>query len=596
MDEIEEIKQKIDIVQFINQYVPLKRAGRNFKSLCPFHQEKTPSFFVSPERQIWHCFGACNEGGDIFKFLMKWENIEFYEALKILAKKAGVKLKRRKWLTGKAREKEKIYEINHLAGEFYHYLLTSHRVGKKALDYLSSRKIKKESIKLFSLGYAPQSWRTLLPFLRKKGYEEEEIEKAGLVIKPPATSHQPPARYYDRFRGRVIFPLKDHRGNIVGFSGRVLGPDVSEAKYINTPETLVYHKGDLLYGLNLAKKAIRDAQEAIITEGEFDVISSFQAEVENIVAIKGSALTENQARVLRRFTERVILALDADLAGDAAARRGIEIADQEGLFVKVIKLPKGSDPDGLIKKGVKLWRKAVKSAVPVYDFFLSSALARLKGEKPDQKRAIAKELLPIWAKIADPIVQAHYIKTLAQKLKISEESIVAALSKLKEELPARRQGVESKEEESILPTREKPREQVLEEYFLALLFKLKEIEKFLEGFFKEDLLECFRTPTIKKILEKLKTSLEKGQKFDISSFAQSLPKELLPTLDRLYLKNVEESFKKIEDMRLAYALIGEAKKKFEEEQTTMKQKMNKMQKAKKFLEGTKKEPKFDEVY
>jgi len=537
MDEIEEIKSKIDIVEFINQHVPLKRAGRHFKALCPFHQEKTPSFIVSPERQIWYCFGVCNEGGDVFSFLMKWENIEFYDALKILAKKAGVRLKPGKWSTGKTQEKEKIYEINHLASELYHYLLTSHRVGKKALDYLSSRGIKKESIKRFSLGYAPASWRTALSFLRKKGYAQEEIEKSGLIIKPRATSHKPRATsYYDRFRGRIIFTLKDHRDNIVGFSGRVLEKEVSGAKYINTPETLTYHKGDLLYGLGLAKKAIRDVDYVIITEGEFDVISSFQAGIKNIVAIKGSALTENQVRVLKRFTENITLALDSDLAGDAAARRGIETADKGGVFVKVIELPKGEDADSLIRKGVDDWQKAVKSSIPVYDFFLNSAFNRLGGEKPQEKRRIAKELLPIWAKITNSIIQAHYVKVLARKLKVSEASIVSALAKFEKK-------AEFKKGEISLRPREKSREEILEEYFLALLLKLKEIKKFLDLFFEKNLIECFKIPAVKKIFKKLKVSLEKEQKFDIASFSKNLPKELIPALDKAYLKNVEENFK-----------------------------------------------------
>lgn len=530
MDEIEEIKKKIDIVEFINQHVSLKKTGRNFKALCPFHQEKTPSFIVSPERQIWHCFGSCGEGGDIFTFLMKRENIEFFEALKILAKKAGVRLKDSgKWSTGKAQEKEKIYEINHLTSEFYQFLLTCHKVGKKALDYLASRGIKKESIEKFSLGYAPASWRSLLPFLKKKGYSEEELERAGLVIKQPS-------RYYDRFRGRIIFPLKDHRGNIVGFSGRTLDPEVREAKYINTPETLTYHKGDLLYGLDMAKGAIREADEVIVTEGEFDVISSHQVGIKNIVAIKGSALTENHARLLKRFTENTTLALDSDLAGDAAARRGIETADREGLFVKVIELPKGDDPDSLIQKGADLWQKIVKKSIPVYDFFLNSAFARLKGESSQEKKKISQELLPIWAKISDPIVQAHYVKILGKKLEISEESIVTALTKFE-----KKEGV--KKEETLLLGKERSREEMLEEYFLALLLKLENIDNFLKIFFEEKGLDGFQNPPIKKILKKLKEFLDKEKKFEIAFFAGQLPKELLPALDKAYLQNIEENLK-----------------------------------------------------
>jgi len=553
MDEIEQIKQKIDLVDFISQHISLKRAGRNFKALCPFHQEKTPSFIVSPERQIWHCFGACNDGGDIFKFLMKWENIDFYSALKILAQKAGIKLEKFRVQSSEFREKEKIYEINHLASELYHYLLISHRVGQKALDYLKQRGISQASIKKFALGYAPDSWQTVLPFLKKKGYGEEEIEKAGLIIHA--------TRYYDRFRGRIIFTLKDHRENVVGFSGRTLEPDLKGAKYINTPETPTYHKSDLLYGLDLAKKAIRQANEVIITEGEFDVISSFQTGIENIVAIKGSALTENQARLLKRFTENITLALDADLAGEEATRRGVETADQIGLFVKVIQLPKGEDADSLIRKKINHWQKIVKASMPIYDFFLNSAFNRFQAEKPQGKREIARELLPIWAKISDPILQAHYLKILAQKLKISEESLIIALDKLIKK-------PETKTEELIISNKGKSREEILEEYFFAIILKLKAIKKFLALFWEKDLITVFQSPAIKKVLTKLKEFLEEKRvedysssevetstesrssrqartvtKFKIADFAKALPKELLPVLDQTYLKNIEESLK-----------------------------------------------------
>ncbi|MCJ7829471.1 DNA primase, partial [Patescibacteria group bacterium] len=374
MDQLEEIKSKIDIVELINSYVPLKKTGRNFKALCPFHSEATPSFIVSPERQIWHCFGACSEGGDVFKFLMKIENIDFGEAVKELAKRAGVQLTQFKPSEGE-REKQVLYEINHLTTEYYHFLLVNHSIGKKALDYILGRGISKSSIELFKIGFAPEGWRSLHHFLvGKKHYQVQSLEKAGLAIKASGGS------YYDRFRARIIFPLKDRRGNICGFAGRVLDPQAKEAKYVNTPETLVYYKSELLYGLSEAKEEIKKKDEVILVEGELDAISSHQAGVKNVVAIKGSALTTSQIQLISRFTKNMTFALDQDIAGDQAARRGIELADEQGLMIKVVKAKGGKDPDEIAQKNPQLWLKMVEEAIPVYDYLIDSALNRFNVE------------------------------------------------------------------------------------------------------------------------------------------------------------------------------------------------------------------------
>ncbi len=295
-DELEAIKRKIDIIEFISEYVSLKNVGRNFKGLCPFHSEKTPSFIVSPERQIWHCFGACGTGGDIFGFLMKIENIEFGEVLRILAKRAGVKLARYR-PSESEKQKQLLYEINHLATEYYHYVLLKHQAGKEGLDYIQKRGISSDSLEKFKIGFAPDRWDNLQKYLvAKKGYKIQDLEKVGLAIRGQRG-------FYDRFRARVIFPLTDHRANICGFAGRTIIPEVKEAKYINTPETLIYHKSDLLYGLNETKQEIKKADAVVLVEGELDMISSYQAGVKNVVAIKGSALTTNQVQRLFYFTK-----------------------------------------------------------------------------------------------------------------------------------------------------------------------------------------------------------------------------------------------------------------------------------------------------
>lgn len=456
MTDLEEIKQKIDLVALVSEYVPLKKTGANFKGLCPFHNEKTPSFIVSPERQIWHCFGGCQDGGDIFKFLMRIENLEFPEALKILAQRAGVNLA--SYQPTKTSEiKDKIYAVNKLASEYYQYILTTHALGEKARDYLTNRLITNNSIKLFMIGYAPNSWDSLIKFLNKKKYAVADLEAAGLVSKSGI------GHYFDRFRGRIIFPLFDHRGNVCGFAGRLLDPDTKEAKYINTAETPVYIKGNILYGLNIAKDEIKKEGFAVVVEGEIDAIQSYQAGVRNVVAIKGSALTSGHVSLLKRYTENIYLSLDADFAGDAAAHRGIEIADQAGLNIKVVTFKEGKDPDELIKKDPKLWREAVEKAVPFYDYIIDSALEKHDPKAAEGSKKIVAEVAKFLVPIENLVVKNHYLKKLAKKLDVSQNILEEQLTK---EVKTFKKEFEIKN--SVFS---KPRNELLEEYLLSLLLQ-----------------------------------------------------------------------------------------------------------------------------
>ena len=457
MTDLEEIKQKIDIVSLISEYVVLKKTGANFKGLCPFHNEKTPSFIVSPERQIWHCFGGCQDGGDIFKFLMRVENLEFPEALKVLAQRAGVNLTSYQ-PTKNSEIKDKIYAVNHLAGEYYQYILTKHPLGEKARKYLENRKINLNSIKLFGLGYVPNSWDSLIKFLNKKKYSISDLETAGLISKSGI------GHYFDRFRSRIIFPLFDHRGNVCGFAGRQLEevhPAEGGAKYINTAETLVYVKGNILYGLNIAKEEIKKAGFAVAVEGEIDAIQSYQAGVRNVVAIKGSALTSGHVNLLKRYTENIYLSLDADFAGDAAAHHGIEIADAAGLNIKVVTFKEGKDPDELIKKDPKLWRNAVEKAVPFYDYIIDSALEKFDPKGAEGGKKITAEVAKFLVPIENLVVKNHYLKKLAKKLDISQNILEEQLTK----------EVRSPKTELRIMNHElsKPRNELLEEYLLSLL-------------------------------------------------------------------------------------------------------------------------------
>lgn len=531
MTDAELIKSKIDIVSFISDYIQLKKAGRNFKALCPFHSEKTPSFVVSPERGTWHCFGACGEGGDVITFLQKWENLDFFEALKIMAKRVNITLSHYT-PSDSSKIKEKLYEINHLAGEFYHFLLTSHQLGVRTMEYLKNRGIKKETIETFSLGYAPNSWDSLLLFLLKKGYEKNDIFNAGLLVKSERGS------FYDRFRGRLMFALKDHWDNVIGFSGRKLpsenkksSSEEKEAKYINTPETPVYIKGQTLYGLNVTKEAIKKQKTAVVVEGEFDFLSSYQSGVTNIVAIKGSALTEGQILLLKRFTENLILALDCDFAGNEAARRGIEIADEGGLNVRIVRLPTGKDPADCIEKSPHLWKKAIKEAISIYDFIIDNALKKYDKNDALGKKDIGKEVIPLLAKIANPIIQSHYVRKLAQELLVSEESIQIATKQFQ------KRGIYPKAE-SVLTTHPK-REDMLEEYLLALIIQNEDPPKTLASVLEIINLEDFTLVPVKNIIEQLFLYFKKHQQLDAKQFPKVLAPEVIPTFDRSYMIDIQ---------------------------------------------------------
>lgn len=537
MNDLEEIKQKIDIVSFIGDYLPLKKTGRNFNGLCPFHSEKTPSFIVSPERQIWHCFGACNEGGDVFTFLMKIENLEFPEALEILAKKSGVKLTRQYRVTENQKLKEEILKANRYASNFYSYLLTSHKVGEKARQYLEQRKISKKIIETFSLGYAPQNWDSLLNFLRKKGFNDYALSRAGLVIS--GRSNRP----FDRFRGRLMFALRDHRGEVIGFSGRKLPGEAEdkEAKYINTAETPVYIKGNVFYGLDITKEPIRKANQAIIVEGEFDLLSSFQEGITNIVAIKGTALTVNQVSLIKRFTDTISFSLDSDIAGDAAARRGIEIAENAGLNIKVITIPLGKDPDECIKENPSLWKKSVSSSIPVYDFLLNSALKRFNKSEAFGKKKIVDEILPFYAKISNAIIQSHYLTLLSKTINVSEERILEVLEKTKKGRPPIYTS-------PTLAKGEKKRNVLLEEYLLSLLLQSPTIKQILEVISKEELTKivvAVENPALKKLIVSFYEWIEKLKNEDpqTPAFIKTLSEELVPLADKAYLFELGETVK-----------------------------------------------------
>ena len=439
-NQIEEIKNKLDIVEVIGSYIKLKKAGANYKALCPFHSEKKPSFFVSPSRQIWKCFG-CGAGHSIFDFVMQIEGVEFGDALRILAKRAGITLRRQD--PRLKTERKRLYEICELACQFFQKQLESEG-GKRAKDYLLKRGLKKESIKDYRLGYAPGAWRSLSDFLISKGYKSEEIIKAGLAIgkekSPTSDTYKLSPNHYDRFRGRVMFPVFDLNSQVIGFGGRILPQEKEELekeipKYMNTPNTLLYDKSRVLYNLNKARMAIRKKDFCILVEGYFDTILSSQAGFENIVATSGTALTDSQLKTLKRYSGNLFTAFDMDIAGKLATKRGIDLAQLRGFDIKIITMPKGSDPADIISKNSKQWQELIQKAKSILEFYFESALSRFNKEALEGKKKISKVLLPVIKRIPDKIEQSFWVEQMSKVLGIKEEAIFEELKKISLDLP-----------------------------------------------------------------------------------------------------------------------------------------------------------------
>ncbi len=545
MDELDQIKEKINVVDLIQEYLPLKKAGVNYKSPCPFHNEKTPSFVVSPERGIWHCFG-CDKGGDVFKFIMEKEGVEFGEAVEILAKRAGITLQRKK--SEKSNARQRLFEANQKAVEFFHFILMEHALGKKALEYLLERGLTEETIKAFQLGYAPNSWQSLTRFLTKRGFGYKELIDAGLVI-PRNNSSSTSA--YDRFRGRIIFPFVDVKGQTIGMSGRVLGK--GEPKYLNTPQTLVFDKGHSLFGLHLSKSDIRSKKQAIIVEGEMDMLMSYQSGVKNVVASKGTALTTGQIELIKKYTDTVALCFDKDLAGDAAARRGIELADQAGLQLKVVQVPDGKDPADTCKKDPALWKQAVEQAESVYDYYLTSAAKRYKTTTAEGKRMIGHELIPIWSKITDSMTFEHYLQKLSALLSVEDRILRQEIKKTTQQ--GQGQPTFRPVNQQPAPTRVtfRSRQDLLEEYLMSLLLHLPTGVIYVPNFPET----IFLSENLRSLYVLLVVYLDsiafKSKAFKIGDFVKTIPEELVSKVDQLFLYEIDD---KLENSKAWQTEVG----------------------------------------
>ncbi|MEW6614599.1 MAG: DNA primase [Thermodesulfobacteriota bacterium] len=444
-DKLEEIKDRASIVEVISDYVSLKKVGKNYKGLCPFHPEKTPSFMVNEEKQIFHCFG-CNMGGNVLSFLMKMDRLSFPEAARELARRYGIDLPKIKISDADKREtleREWLFELNELAASYYHNLLVNEKEGKGAREYLRQRGIGNDVIIDHRLGYAQNSWDGLLKFLLKKGIPLPRVSELGLIIPKKAQG------FYDRFRGRIIFPIINIHGKVIGFGGRVL--DNSLPKYLNSPESSIYNKSNSLYGLKVAKDFIRSEDKVIVVEGYFDLLSLNQYSIKNVTATLGTSLTTGHIRILRRYTNNIITVFDADEAGEKAAARSLDILLKHGTSPKIAVLPSGFDPDSFVRKvGENSFKEIIAGSIPLIEFAINEVIKKHDAFSVEGKVKIIEDVTPILAKIENKIERDIYIQRVSNRLDIKEDTIVSQLRKTKKGGDAlQEKGIQSMDEDIV---------------------------------------------------------------------------------------------------------------------------------------------------
>jgi len=489
MSVVTEVKERTDIVELISEHVSLQKSGRNFKGLCPFHSEKHPSFFVYPEQQTWHCFGACGTGGDAISFVMQMEQVDFGQALHVLAERAGVSLQRAAPQPREvAGEEERLLQINEAVTEYYHHLLLTSRAGEAARHYLADRNISVDTIKAFRLGFSPDRWDAAKDYLLPKGYSEAELLQVGL------TTQKEGGNSYDRFRNRLMFPICDIEGRVTGFGARAM--DESSAKYINSPQTTVFDKSSSLYAIDKAAPEIRKRNSVIIVEGYMDALALHQIGWRAVVASMGTSMTARQAEVTKKLTKNIVLALDADAAGEQATLRGAEVLaaslDKKptpiplwsGLVkyesvldadIRVIGLPPGEDPDQVVNRDASSWQKLVEQAVPILDFAFGVVADKLDTSSAKDKSLAIEKLLPLLEEIKDPIRHAHYVDKLARLLKLGDSGPVLQALSSKARIDRRRRTTPQRTERSraARPLVSDP----TEEYCLALLLQYPDLRE-----------------------------------------------------------------------------------------------------------------------
>jgi len=509
MGVIDQVKEQLDIVEVISSYTPLHKAGRNYKALCPFHSEKTPSFVVFPESQRWHCFGACGEGGDVFTFVMKREGWDFGTALEELARRAGVELRPRTPEQVEAEEEaDRLRTLLDVAARYYHHLLRHAPEAEAARAYVARRSLGDETVERFLLGYSLPGWDRGRDYLTERGYTVEELLKAGLLVRKEETGST-----YDRFRDRLMIPIRDPKGRVIGFGARTLDPD-GVPKYLNSPQTELFDKSHTLFGLDLARQAIRREDRVVIVEGYMDVMQAQQAGFANVVAQMGTALTEPQLRQLQRYTKRLVLALDPDAAGVQATLRGVEVAretleqewepvfDPRGLVgyegrlgaeIRVLRLPSGQDPDDLIRQDQQRWVRLVEEAVPVVDFYLQILMEGLNLDDTKAKAGVVDALLPTLQAGANPVEREDYVQKISRMLRVDARAVLSRLRGAPQQRP--RQGAARAQEE----TSRRRVEADLEGYCLAALLQRPALLSQINAVFENNQLECLNGQDFREI-------------------------------------------------------------------------------------------------
>ncbi len=550
-DSIEQIKSKLDVVDVISGYIKVQKSGVNFKARCPFHNEKSPSFYISPERQIWHCFG-CAKGGDMFSFVKEIESVEFPEALRILAQRAGVQLER--YTPEGKSEKSELYEICEAASRFFEKQLTHSQVGKQALAYLKNRGVTDEMVREFRLGFAPDDWQALGKFLNDRGHKNQTIVAAGLAV-------QKDTRQYDRFRSRITFPIIDINGQVVGFTGRVFStkPMTKEeegAKYINTPQTLIYDKSKVLYGLHRAKVDIKSADTCVLVEGNMDALMSYQAGVKNVVATSGTALTPHHLRLLQRYTTNLSFCFDTDQAGALATRRGIGLALHQNFNIKVLTIadPECKDPADYVKKYGTGWQEVVAKAKPVIEFYFDKAREGFDPSSVESKKSIIAVIAPFIQRLQSRVERSHWISHVASYLRVQEADVSADIAQAKDDLGIYEEA--SKPQVVVAKPAPTVTLDMLSEALLSVIMKNPVL-------FQEDIKRIntqFLDPSIATVINELIAQ----EQFDIDSFMKKFREQNSTyRLEFAYLKS-QELWKDFSDESLKaefYTLLHKIKQK-----------------------------------
>jgi len=489
-DTIDAIRERVNIVDLISQYLALKKAGKNYRALCPFHREKTPSFMVSEEKQIFHCFG-CGVGGDVFTFLMRYENLTFYNALTELAKRVGLTVPRGYDRGEDQSKRDLLFQINQIAADYFHARLLSEKAGRGAREYLKRRGIRHETIEKYRLGYAPPGWTNMVGHFRTRSVDMKMVQSLGLIVPRKQEG------WYDHFRNRVIFPITDTNGRIVGFGGRAM--DDATPKYLNSPESLIYKKSQSIYGIEIASREFRQRDRALIVEGYFDLLTLHQNGFTNAVAPLGTALTPQQVRIVKRYTRNFVIIFDPDEAGIKAAFRSLDPFMEEEIHPKMIKLPNGHDPDSFVRQaGPEALERAVDGAVPLVEFFLEHTMKKGDSETVEGKVQIARTILPVLEKIRDPLERRLYAKSLSEKLGMAEEDLFVESRKKKRA----RQKVDLGDAQRKLKTTFPASEEALVEVMLNHCDLIPRI-------FESGVVDVFESEDLRQIAQVLKSAYER---------------------------------------------------------------------------------------